>query len=219
MTATLPFEIIAETTHYIVVSKPAGLLVEHSPYYPSVEDFIRSYLIEKHPKKEPFVGIVHRLDRPVSGLLLVATRKSSLKAFNEQFSSRKVRKMYTAIVESRPPQQKDTLKQWLMTDKAAKRSYILDDFKKGAVEVSLTYELLKECGDHSLLKIELHTGKFHQIRAQLSSIGCPILGDHKYGSTIQFISEKIALHASTLEVNDPTSGERLAFYSPFPYIL
>ena len=219
MTGTLPFEIIAETTHYIVVSKPAGLLVEHSPYYNSVEDLIRNYLRIKYPKKEPFVGIVHRLDRPVSGVLLIATKRSSLKAFNEQFSSRKVKKIYTAIVENCPPQMNDTLKQWLITDKGAKRSYILKDYKKGAVEVSLTYEVMKQSLHSSLLKIDLHTGKFHQIRAQLSSIGCPILGDQKYGSQTEFFSEKIALHASTLEVNDPTSGERLVFHSPFPYTL
>lgn len=212
-------KIIAETGHYIVISKPAGLLVEHSPYYTSAEDRVRDYLREKNPRKEPFVGIVHRLDRAVSGILLIATKKSSLKAFNEQFSSRQVRKIYTAIVENKPPRERDTLKQWLIVDKDAKRAHILPARQKGAFEVSLSYEIIQQHGGRSVLSIDLHTGKFHQIRAQLSSIGCPIIGDAKYGSTTSFYPDAIALHATTLEVNDPLSGGRLVFQSPFPYKL
>lgn len=212
-------KIIAETGHYIVISKPAGLLVEHSPYYTSAEDRVRDYLREKNPRKEPFVGIVHRLDRAVSGILLIATKKSSLKAFNEQFSSRQVRKIYTAIVENKPPRERDTLKQCLIVDKDAKRAHILPARQKGAFEVSLSYEIIQQHGGRSVLSIDLHTGKFHQIRAQLSSIGCPIIGDAKYGSTKLFYPDAIALHATTLEVNDPLSGGRLVFQSPFPYNL
>lgn len=212
-------KIIAETGHYIVISKPAGLLVEHSPYYTSAEDRVRDCLREKNPRKEPFVGIVHRLDRAVSGILLIATKKSSLKAFNEQFSSRQVRKIYTAIVENKPPRERDTLKQCLIVDKDAKRAHILPARQKGAFEVSLSYEIIQQHGGRSVLSIDLHTGKFHQIRAQLSSIGCPIIGDAKYGSTTPFYPDAIALHATTLEVNDPLSGGRLVFQSPFPYKL
>jgi 23S rRNA pseudouridine1911/1915/1917 synthase len=219
MSVSQDIHIIAETAQYIVICKPAGLLVEHSPYYPSVEDLIRAYLQEKFAKKEPFVGIVHRLDRLVSGVLIVATRKSSLKAFNEQFSSRQVRKIYTALVENHPPQKKDTLKQWLVIDKEARRAHIVPNRQKGALEVSLSYEVIDQKAQRSLLKIDLHTGKFHQIRAQLSSIGCPIVGDEKYGSTAVLFQDAIALHATTLELNDPLSRERLEFNSPFPYIL
>jgi len=210
-------EILAETAQYIVINKAAGLLVEHSPYYPSVEDQVRQYLLTKEPRKEPFVGIVHRLDRAVSGVLLLAKKKSYLKAFNEQFRERKVKKTYLAWVENRPANTEALLSHHLLIDKSEKKSQAFAKAQKGSVEVSLSYKVMDAKDDRYLLEIDLHSGKFHQIRAQLQAIGSPIIGDKKYGSTRDFYVDAIALHACRLEVLEPISGERLVFEAAFPY--
>ncbi len=195
-------KIISETANYIVIDKPAGLLVEKSPYFPSVEQWVYDYLKEKEPRKEPFVGIVHRLDRPVSGVLLLAKKKSYLKAFNEEFRLRKVKKIYQAEVENIPNPKSATLKHWLVIDSKAKQSFAFTKATKNAVEVSLTYSLLDFYENKKILEIDLHTGKFHQIRAQLSAIGCPIIGDTKYGSPLPFLPNAIALRACQLQIRD-----------------
>jgi 23S rRNA-/tRNA-specific pseudouridylate synthase len=203
--------IINETTNYIVIDKPAGLLVEKSPYFPSVEQWVYDYLKANEPRKEPFVGIVHRLDRPVSGVLLIAKKKSYLKAFNEEFRLRQVKKTYQAWVEKKPKETSATLKHWLIIDQKAKQSYAFAKATKNAVEVSLSYSLLDIYSEKNILEIDLHTGKFHQIRAQLSAIDCPIVGDSKYGATLSFQKEAIALHACRLALKDPIANVNLVF--------
>jgi 23S rRNA pseudouridine1911/1915/1917 synthase len=203
--------IIAQTAQYTVINKPAGLLVEHSMYYPSVEDWLFAEMQKKEPRKTPFVGVVHRLDRPVSGVILLANKKSYLKAFNEQFRLRQVQKTYRALLENTPATLSGTMKHWLVEDKAAKQSFIFDKAVKNAVEVSLSYNILEQRANQCIVEIDLHTGKFHQIRAQFAAIGCPIVGDLKYGATQLYQQDAIALHAYRLAVNEPQTGERLEF--------
>jgi 23S rRNA pseudouridine1911/1915/1917 synthase len=209
--------IITQTSQYTVVHKPAGLLVEHSAYYPSVEDWLYNEIKKKDERKTPFVGIVHRLDRPVSGVLLLANKKSYLKAFNEQFRLRQVQKTYRALLENKPKESKGILKHWLVEDKAAKQSFIFEKAVKNAVEVVLSYRIIKEKGNQTIVEIDLHTGKFHQIRAQFAAIGCPIVGDLKYGATQFYQKEAIALHAYRLVVNEPLTGEQLEFIAEIDF--
>jgi 23S rRNA pseudouridine1911/1915/1917 synthase len=204
-------KIIVETEQYIVLHKPAGLLVEASPHFPSVEAWVMSYLKAKDTRKNPFVGIVHRLDRPVSGVLLVAKKKSYLKAFNEQFRLRSVEKIYRAWVQGKPPSANATVEHWLITDPKLKKSLIVVGAQKNASAVRLSYTTIVKETDKTLLEISLHTGKFHQIRAQMAALGCPIVGDEKYGATLRFQQDAIALEAFRLSVNEPMSGERLTF--------
>jgi 23S rRNA-/tRNA-specific pseudouridylate synthase len=203
--------IIAQTPHYTVIHKPAGLLVERSPYHPSLEAWLYDEIQQKDSRKTPFVGVVHRLDRAVSGVLLMANKKSYLKAFNEQFRLRQVRKTYHALLEAAPKEAFGTLKHWHIEDKAQKKAIILTNAHKNATEVSLSYKILKSYENKHWVEIDLHTGKFHQIRAQFSAIGCPIVGDTKYGALLPFHPDAIALHAHRLIVTEPNTGERLVF--------
>ncbi len=204
--------IIAQTPHYTVLHKPAGLLVERSPYYASAEAWLYDQILQKDTRKTPFVGVVHRLDRAVSGVLLMANKKSYLKAFNEQFRLRQVEKTYHALLEATPKEPFGTLKHWHLEDKLQKKAIISAKSSKNATEVALSYKIVTSFDNHQcLVEIDLHTGKFHQIRAQFAAIGCPIVGDTKYGATQAFQPDAIALHAHRLVVTEPNTGERLVF--------
>ncbi|NUQ25354.1 MAG: RNA pseudouridine synthase [Saprospiraceae bacterium] len=194
--------ILAETPQWIAINKPAGLVVERDKYgYPSAEEEVRAYL-RKQNKREPFVGIVHRLDRPVSGVLLLAKKKSALKQLNEQFRLRQVQKVYWAVVENRPPGDQGLLEGWIQKDVMGKKAVYSKEAVKGALPCSLSYKLLAEAEGRYLLEIIPHTGKFHQIRVQLAAIGCPIIGDQAYGSTVEYASNAIALHARVLSFSE-----------------
>lgn len=196
------------------MNKPGGLLVEHSPHFPSVEDWAQHY-ISKHEKK-PFVGIIHRLDRSVSGALLLAKRKAALKDLNEQFRERQVQKIYLALVEKTPPQAQGTLTHWLCKDQAAKKAIVFDKPVKDTAECRLDYQIIGKNNAGIILEIQLHTGKFHQIRAQLAAIGCPILGDRKYGAALPYQPEAIALHAWKLRFRNPLTNDQIMLEAPVP---
>ncbi|MFK7908425.1 MAG: RluA family pseudouridine synthase [Chitinophagales bacterium] len=198
--------ILKETPQYLVINKPAGLIVEKNPYEsPTIEEMALTYLQASKPNA--YLGIVHRLDRVTSGVLLLAKKKSALKNFNEQFRLRKVRKTYLALVENAPQKTKASLTHWLQKDLKNKKAIISSSPAKNASECKLRYRLLKTTAMGYLLEIQPHTGKFHQIRAQLSAIGCPIVGDQKYGGSGDFGLNAVALHASKLQFRDTISGE------------
>ncbi len=193
--------ILMETADYIVVDKPAGWIVEQNPFKAqSVEAVLIKYLAQK--KKNPFVGIVHRLDKVTSGVMIVAKKKSVLKLLNQQFATRQIKKEYLAIVENRPALVEAELVHWLEKDQKNKQAILYNTPKKETTQCHLTYKILNSKDELTLLQIQPSTGKFHQIRAQLSSIACPILGDIKYGSTKKYEENGIALHAFSLEFND-----------------
>lgn len=207
-------KIIEETPNYLVIDKPSTIQVEYSPYYPSIEQWVFDYLKMQNPHKPPFVGIVHRLDRPVSGVLLVAKKKSYLKMFNEEFRLRQVRKKYQAWVENTPKENQATLEHYLLVNQKEKIASIVNKSVQKSQLVSLTYSFLEDYKDKRILEIDLHTGKFHQIRAQLASIGCPIVGDEKYGSKKTYKPNAIALHATGLTIKDSILAQELTFKSP-----
>lgn len=202
--------ILTETSHYLAIDKPAGLIVERNPWEPSAESLVFEYLSEK--RGSPFLGIVHRLDRVTSGVLLLAKKKSALKELNRQFAEKQVRKTYLAIVEQAPSQAEGKLEHWLFKNQAEKRAVVFERQQKNAVFCSLSYRSLKG----RLLEISPDTGKFHQIRAQLAAIGCPITGDNAYGAQTGYRPNAIMLHAWKLEFNDPLSGERVLVEAPAP---
>ena len=200
-----PFKIIKETEDWIVVSKPAGLVVEKSPFYPSLEQYLFEYLSQK--KKKPFVGVVHRLDRFVSGVIIFAKKKSILKKLNASFQFKKVSKSYKAILENKPPFEKGTLTNWLEKDQKNKKAIVHPNQNSKGKQSILKYQFLEELGGGFLVEIKLVTGRFHQIRAQFGAIDCPIVGDEKYGAKTDFKKEGIALHSFRLEFPEPTTGE------------
>ena len=198
--------ILKETPQYLVINKPVGLIVEKSPYEsPTIEEMALEYLQVSKPNA--YLGIVHRLDRVTSGVLLLAKKKSALKNFNEQFRLRKVRKTYLALVENLPAKPKGTLRHWLQKDLKNKKAILFNRPTKNTVECKLLYRLLKTTARGYLLEIQPHTGKFHQIRVQLAAINCPIIGDEKYGATINFGVNRITLHAWRLCFRDITNGK------------
>lgn len=201
--------VLLETRQYLVLNKPHGLNVERLPQgFPSVEEWVEKYQLQAGIKK-PYTGIVHRLDRPVSGVLIVAKKKQALKLLNEQFREGQIQKHYLAIVQGKPPHQKDKLVHWIRKDQLNKKAIAFQDNRKQTVKGVLHYELLEEGKGLSLLKIKPITGKFHQIRVQLASLGCPILGDKKYGASLPYQNDSIALQAQSIRFKDPTEGHKI----------
>ncbi|MEM8526477.1 MAG: RNA pseudouridine synthase [Bacteroidota bacterium] len=208
-------DIIKETKHWLAINKQAGLIVERSPYEtPTIETLVEEYLSQQY--RNPYIGIVHRLDRVTSGVLIVAKKKSVLRKLNEQFRERSVQKIYFAIVENEPAQQEATLKHWLEKDQKNKRAIIHEEQVGNSSEVELTYQVKEKLELGYLLEIKPKTGKFHQIRAQLAAIGCPILGDEKYGAKTNYINKAIALHARKLTIEDTSTEEKIELIADFP---
>jgi RluA family pseudouridine synthase len=200
----------------MVVDKPQGLMVEEAARGQlSVIRFLKKeYALDLRGNN--ILQNVHRLDKPVSGTLLIARKRSVLKILNEQFATRAVGKTYMAIVSSAPPAAEGELKHWLIKDDEAKKANITDQRTQLSVEVKLTYKVLAQKEGKTLLEIDLLTGKYHQIRAQFAHIGCPIIGDEKYGSTEKYIDGALALHASKLTFTHPIDGNVMAVVAPTP---
>lgn len=191
------------------------MIVEKNPFeQPTVEDLIGDYLSEK--EKKPFVGIVHRLDRVTSGVLLIAKRKSALRHLNQQFADRTISKTYLAILAKAPPQTTGRLDHWLQKDQKNKKSIIWQEEREDAQIASLRYEVIEEKNGRFLTEVILETGRYHQIRAQFAAIGCPIVGDEKYGSTIDPAHRNIALHAASLTFVNPETEETNTIKAPPP---
>ncbi len=206
--------ILYEDDSLLAVNKPTGLRTEGDP---GMEAEVARYLKENYPwKKQLIVGIAHRLDRPVSGALLFAIKRAALKDLGKQFADRSVQKIYLALVESAPPAASGELSHWLLKDVANKRALIFDKAVVNAKPARLKYRLLKEQEEFFLLEIELLTGRYHQIRAQLAAAGVPIVGDKKYGSNYSFSDERICLHAHRLVVRHPGTGLALELTAPLP---
>ena len=208
-------EVIEENNDYLVVNKSAGLITEKSPYEAvTVESQVFNYIQKK--KKKPYVGIIHRLDRVTSGVLVFAKKKSILVAFNEMFSGRKVQKTYLAIVKNKPEKNKGTLVNFLVKNNKEKRADIVKTKTKDSLNSSLSYKVINQNDFGYLLEVKPKTGRFHQIRAQLSNIGLPIIGDEKYGSDQKYLPQSVCLHAWKLTYNTSSSKAPITFEAPLP---
>lgn len=211
-------KILYEDKQLIAVNKPHGIVTEHEPHLKySVESlalqFIRAK--EKYPQK-CFIGVPHRLDRPVSGVVLFAKKKSVLKMLVETFSKRQLDKTYLAIVENRPPKDEDELVNWLVKDTILRKAILHPTQVRDSVRAVLRYKFIAQNELGSLLQVKLITGKFHQIRAQLSHIGCPIIGDAHYGSTKIYAENAVCLHARSLDLAHPLTNEALKIIAETP---
>lgn len=211
----ISIEVIHENNDYIVVNKKAGLISEKSPYEKNtVEDQVFEHLLKN--TRKPYVGVAHRLDRVTSGLLIFAKKKSILVELNHLFSSWKVQKTYLAIVTKKPPKNKGTLINFLVKNNPEKRADIVATKSKDAQECRLSYQVIDQNEFGYLLEIKPTTGRFHQIRAQLSNIGLPIIGDKKYGSDHDYFPLSICLHAWKLTYEIPGSKELKTFEAAVP---
>ncbi|WP_033959729.1 RluA family pseudouridine synthase [Psychroserpens jangbogonensis] len=208
-------EVVHENNDYIVVNKMAGLISEKSPYEDcTVENQVLGHLLKS--KRKPYIGIIHRLDRVTSGVLIFAKKKSILVEFNNLLSSRKVQKTYLAIVKNKPPKNKENLINFIVKNNLEKKADIAQSRSKDSLECMLSYKVIDKNDFGYLLEIKPKTGRFHQIRAQLANIGLPIIGDEKYGSVQEYYPLSICLHAWRLTYQVSGSKEFKTFEAPLP---
>jgi 23S rRNA pseudouridine1911/1915/1917 synthase len=211
-------EILYEDNHIIAVYKRSSDLAQGDKTGDvSLDTEVKKYLATKYKKTgEVFLGVVHRLDRPVSGVLLFARTSKALERLNEMFREKQVKKTYLAIVKERPPEDEATITHFLKKNEIQNKSYVFDTEVKGSKEASLTYRLKGRSEKYYLLEIELHSGRHHQIRAQLAKIGCPIKGDLKYGFSRSNEDGSISLFARKVEFIHPIKKELITITGHFP---
>lgn len=209
----IPDHILFEDDAVLVINKPAGLMVEPDRNgHPNLLNQVKRYLKENSTLKEDvYAQHIHRLDRPVSGIVLFAKQRSVLKNLSEQFAERKVRKYYQALTEQAPASLAGALEHWHR--KENKKAVLYAEEVPYSEKAILSYEVTDYSENLFLWNIELETGKYHQIRAQLAHLKCPILGDSIYGSTVSYRPDCIALHAWRLIFFHPITHEKLSIES------
>ena len=203
--AVAELQILYEDNHLIAVNKmPSDIVQGDRTGDPTLADRVREYLRERYRKPgEVFLGIPHRLDRPTSGVVLFARTSKALERLSAMFREGAVHKTYWALVDNLPPAESDTLVHWLRRNPEQNKSYAVGGPGHGAKEARLTYRLLLSLDRYHLLAIELHTGRHHQIRAQLAALGVHIKGDLKYGAARSNPGGGIHLHARSVELDHP----------------
>ena len=211
-------DILYEDNHLLVVNKRAGDLVQSDAEGEvGLEDWIKEYIRVRDRKPgAAFLGVVHRIDRPVSGAVLFAKTSKALVRLNEMIRRGGIDKTYWAVTEAAPQEPEGRLEHWIVRDAKSNRSKAYDGPKKEGKEARLDYRLLAGSTNYYLLEIRLLTGRHHQIRAQLSHIGCPIRGDLKYGARHSNANGGISLHSRELSFVHPVRGERIVVTAPVP---
>ncbi|HEX2970348.1 MAG TPA: RluA family pseudouridine synthase [Bacteroidales bacterium] len=211
-------EILYEDNHIIAVYKRSSDLAQSDKTRDApLEVEIKKYIAVKYGKKgDVFLGVIHRLDRPVSGVMLYARTSKALERLNEMFREGLVKKTYLAIVKERPPEDEATLNHFLKKNEKQNKTYVYDSEVKGSKKASLTYRIKARSEKYYLLEIDLHTGRHHQIRAQLAKIGCPIKGDLKYGFSRSNEDGSISLFSRKIEFVHPVKKEPVVINAHFP---
>jgi 23S rRNA pseudouridine1911/1915/1917 synthase len=206
----MKLNVLYEDNHLIAVEKPAGMLVQGDETGDvSLMDEVKDYLKKRYQKPgNVFLGLIHRLDRPVSGIVLFAKTSKGASRLSEQFRNHTVEKTYHAWVEGIPKEKSATLIHYLKKDDVKNKTSVFEKEAPGSQYAKLSYELLKTEGEFSLLKITLDTGRPHQIRSQLAFVGHPIVGDTKYGSKTTVAGHDIKLCATALSFDVATGKER-----------
>ena len=211
-------DILFEDNHLLIINKRPGELSQLDKTGDnSVLEKYKLYLKKKHNKKgNVFLGLVNRLDRPTSGVLILAKTSKALSRMNKMLVERKILKKYIAVVEKKPIRKKNTLINFLKKNQKQNKSYIVDETTKDSKKAILHYTTLKKLDNYSLLEISLETGRHHQIRVQLSNIGCSIKGDLKYGSKRSNSDKSICLHANEISFIHPVSKNEIKIKANTP---
>lgn len=211
-------QILYEDNHIIVVSKTSGEIVQGDKTGDkTLCDSVKEYIKEKYAKPgNVFLGIAHRLDRPVSGIVIFAKTSKALSRLNNMFRDGEVHKLYWAITQNMPQKEEDTLTHWIVRNEKQNKSYAYDREKPGSKKAMLHYKVISSTDNYTLLAVNLMTGRHHQIRCQLSAIGCPIKGDLKYGSRRSNNDGSISLHARKVEFVHPVSKQPMCIEAPVP---
>lgn len=210
--------VVYEDNHLIIVNKrPSEIVQGDKTGDEPLSDTLKRYLKEKYAKPgNVFLGVTHRLDRPVSGLVIFAKTSKALSRLNEMFRAGEVKKTYWAIVKNCPPQEEGELVHYLVRNERQNKSYAYDKEVKGAKKAVLHYRLIGRSDNYYLLEVDLKTGRHHQIRCQLAKMGCPIKGDLKYGFPRSNPDGSICLHARCVRFVHPVSKEQVEVVAPVP---
>ena len=211
-------EVLHCDNHLLVVAKPAGVpSAPDASGDPSLLEIAKEWVrVEFEKPGAAWLGLVHRLDRPVSGVLCFARTSKAAARLSAAFRERRVRKLYVGVVTGRPAQDQGLVEQWLTKDEAARRVRIAPEGAPGAQLARTRYRLLRTDGGRALLELEPETGRPHQLRAACAALGVPLLGDLKYGASAPLEDAVIALHALELAVPHPVGQELLRFRAPLP---
>ncbi|MDD2562847.1 MAG: RluA family pseudouridine synthase [Salinivirgaceae bacterium] len=211
-------QVLYEDNHIIAVNKPAGVPVQgDSSGDMPLLDIVMDYIKVKYNKPgKVYLGLVHRVDRPVSGVVLFAKTSKALVRLNEMFQNRQVKKTYWAVVGNQPEELSGTLENYLLKDTVKNKSHASNKSGKGAKKATLYYELIGRSNKYCLLHVDLQTGRHHQIRCQLAKIGCPIRGDLKYGAPRSNPDAGINLHSLKVEFEHPVTKLPISIMAPLP---
>lgn len=211
-------QVLYEDNHIVVVSKAPGEIVQGDRTGDTpLSDTVKQWLKERHAKPgNVFLGVVHRLDRPVAGLVVFAKTSKALTRLNEMFRQGRVKKTYWAITRQLPPEPEGRLVHYITSSQQGNKSYASATPRPGAKEAALIYRLLASSKSFHLLEINLETGRKHQIRVQLAAMGCPVKGDLKYGDRRSNPDGSISLLARHIEFTHPVSGQPIDVVAPLP---
>ncbi|MFD2550746.1 RluA family pseudouridine synthase [Bizionia sediminis] len=211
-------QVLYEDNHLIVVNKRAGDIVQGDKTGDKpLSDVVKAYLKATYNKPgNVFLGVVHRLDRPTTGVVLFAKTSKALPRLNKLFADKKAHKTYWALVKNKPPKSADTLVHWLRKNPKNNKSTAFTKESADSKKAILHYRILKQLESYYLIEITLETGRHHQIRTQLASIGCPIKGDLKYGFKRSNPDGSISLHARHLEFIHPVAKTSIHITAPLP---
>ena len=211
-------QVIYEDNHIIIVSKRSGEIVQGDKTGDEpLGESVKRYIKEAYAKPgNVFLGVVHRLDRPVSGLVMFARTSKALPRLNKMFAGSDVHKTYWAIVKDMPPKTEGTLIHWLVRNEKQNKSYAYDKEVPNSKRAELDYKVIGRSDNYYLLEVNLKTGRHHQIRCQLAKMGCPIKGDLKYGSKRSNPDGSICLHSRRMEFIHPVSQKQITVEAPVP---
>ena len=210
--------IVYEDSHIIIANKRSSEIVQADKTGDAtLADAVKEYIKAKYHKPgNVFLGVVHRLDRPVSGLVVFARTSKALSRLADMFRTRQVHKTYWAIVANRPPHDQGELVHWLVRREQQNKSYAYTREVPGSKQAILDYRLIGQSQRYFLLEVNLHTGRHHQIRCQLAQMGCPIKGDLKYGAPRSNPDGSICLHARKIQFVHPVSSQPIEVVAPVP---
>jgi 23S rRNA pseudouridine1911/1915/1917 synthase len=211
-------QILYEDNHIIIINKITGDIVQADiTQEKTLKEIVKDYLKEKYDKPgNVYLGIVHRLDRPVSGAVMFAKTSKALTRLNKIFKAREIKKVYWAVVDNPPNPPENKLISYLWRNRTKNKSFVVKELREDAVYAELDYRTLAQSDRYTMVEVLLHTGRHHQIRAQLAGIGCHIKGDLKYGFPRSNPDASIHLHARYLEFIHPVKREIIKITAPVP---
>jgi len=211
-------QILYEDNHIIIINKRAGDIVQGDKTGDTpLSDIVKEYIKVKYNKPgNVYLGVVHRIDRPTTGLVIFAKTSKALSRLNKMLVDKDILKTYWAIIKNKPEKEQGTLIHWMKKNPKNNKSTSFTKETRDSKKAILHYQLIKKLDNYFLLEIKLETGRHHQIRAQLGSIGCPIKGDLKYGFDRSNKDGGISLHARQIEFFHPVSKEKLNITAPLP---